>query len=129
MTIMLSDELKKNFSVFIEKSEKFERYNQWISDSFSEVYLRKSRRYIDGEFIFCLDIATISVDEEHRGKGIAKEIIRQFHIMNPFECTFIENVMYDWFCDSIIKMDFKEMGNDPYLPKSYYKNKEEKNDD
>ena len=44
--------------------------NQWIYEKFLHAYVRRSQRLLNGKMDFCLDIASVEVDEKHRGKGI-----------------------------------------------------------
>lgn len=43
--------------------------NQWISDEFLSVYVRKSRRLFNNQLTECIDVANISNEPEHRNQG------------------------------------------------------------
>jgi GNAT superfamily N-acetyltransferase len=52
--------------------------NTWIEEHSIKVYVRKSIRYInDAPFRF-LDLASVEVEEDHRGCGIFTEFLNRF---------------------------------------------------
>lgn len=81
--------------------------NEWIGDDTIKVYVRKSRRNIEGQMIDCLDIATVEVEEEERGKGIFTDFLKDAIALNSFTCIFIENVQQDWFAQFFMRQGFK----------------------
>jgi predicted acetyltransferase len=64
-----------------------------IEDEFMRVYVRKSTRLLDGAKRTTLDIATVEVDEQHRGKGHFGRFLAYAEIVNPFEALYIESVL------------------------------------
>jgi hypothetical protein len=67
--------------------------NKWLEDKDMKVYVRKSKRLLPKEknLIETLDIATIEAIKP--GKGHGTKFIKAAHEINPFQMTFIENVL------------------------------------
>ena len=80
--------------------------NTWIESKFMKAYVRKSKRLIDNQghqrLSDCLDLATLEIDEKHQGKGLGSDFIRLAHEANPYEFTFLENVLNERFCVHLI---------------------------
>jgi len=77
-------------------------HNVWLGDSHLQVYVRKGRRYLEGDkLIHMLDIANISATEP--GKGIGTAFIREAHVINPFSITYIESILNDQFLDHLLR--------------------------
>jgi hypothetical protein len=77
--------------------------NAWIENKVMKAYVRKSKRLInDQELSDCLDLATMEIDEKHQGKGLGSDFIRLAHEANPYEFTFLENVLNERFCVHLI---------------------------
>lgn len=73
---------------FIENSDKVR--NLWLQDELMAVYVRRSRRFIDGSLRTGLDIANIEVYD--RGKGTFTRFLRHAVCINPWEYTFAESL-------------------------------------
>lgn len=72
--------------------------NAWIDYGPMKVYMRRSNRVLGGRAMRCLDIATVTInEEEHRGQGVFKEflssILLQWPVLLDFDTLFIENVV------------------------------------
>jgi GNAT superfamily N-acetyltransferase len=53
--------------------------NVWIQERNISVYVRKSNRYLlDKKITSCLDLASVEVEERHRGKGIFTAFLSRF---------------------------------------------------
>ncbi len=61
----------------------------------SKVYVRKSTRLIEGKLRRCLDIGTIEIDEQFRGRGVWTRFTAELaeKDLKPFNLIFVENVM------------------------------------
>lgn len=85
------------------------RDNKWFHDPNIDIYLRKTKRIVDGQFLQTLDIANISVHDT--GIGFFTELlgqIEEFCKDSPIENIFIENVMTDRFCHFFVKRGYTE---------------------
>jgi hypothetical protein len=67
---------------------------KWIDDDDMKVYVRKGRHLLKpgGKMQVCLDIASVEVDEDKRGKGIFSNFLEKAHEMNPWDATYVECV-------------------------------------
>jgi hypothetical protein len=83
-----------NLSTFLASNIK----NSWIELKHLRVYLRKSNRYLDKNTTTpCLDIASISVDENKQGQGIFTKFLDKFeNIAKKLDrIVFIESILND----------------------------------
>ena len=96
------------------------QYNhvRWISDDVMKVYVRKSRRYINDKLIICLDLASIEVIENKRGQGIFTAFLGYAHALNPWDVTYIENVLAPRFARYFRNNNWCERD---IFPPSFYK--------
>lgn len=83
--------------------------NGYISDADSvcNVYTRKGLHLIDGVVEHTLDVASISVDSEHRGNGIGSSVIHMMHNTNPFGITYVESLLNDSLHDHLKALGWK----------------------
>ncbi|MFB2970403.1 hypothetical protein ACE1CD_15630 [Aerosakkonema sp. BLCC-F183] len=82
--------------------------NQWLTDEFMQVYLRKSHRYYAGNLIQVLDIATIEVYPDFQRQGKCSEFLRITHQINPYQATFVENVLHEFLRLHLFKNQYLE---------------------
>lgn len=102
-----------------------ESRNQWLNSKRLNVYVRKALRYINKieirgtTPIKTLDIANISVNEGYVGKGLGMQFLKEAHEANPFNVTFIENVLNPSFEEKLRKDGWIEIED----TKCFYKRK------
>ena len=84
-----------------------ENNRSWLKvDDYMEVYVRKSQRLTNsGRMISCLDLANISISEEHRRKGLCKAVLSLFERVNPYDAVFLENVLNPQLFEHVIKRE------------------------
>lgn len=74
--------------------------NTYIQNDVLSLYIRKSRRVLNGEIVKCLDLANISIEEEYQNQGIFKMVVNVINELNPYEWLMIENtlnpVLVEW---------------------------------
>jgi hypothetical protein len=100
------NDLKK----FIDAAKEKRRiYPLWIGQqsNFMQVYVRKSNRYLNRQTLVTLDIATVSIEEEYQKQGYFSEFIKKAHELNPWDATFLENVLYPELVSSLIRKGWK----------------------
>lgn len=82
--------------------------NLWLENDVMQAYCRKSRRVLSSSgkvsLNSCLDLATLVVDEDYRGRGLMTEFIKRAHEANPYEFTVLENVLNKRFMKRMIGM-------------------------
>src|SRR3989344_4673878 len=65
--------------------------NAWLYSADMQLYIRKSKRVINSQIVTTLDIANITV--YHKGQGIFKKFIKEFHEINPYQASYIESIL------------------------------------
>ncbi len=91
------------FKVFLES--KLNR--QWVvSGTTIQVYLRKGHHAFGGKLISTLDIANIEIGERSRRKGLGTAVIAKLHELNPYEVTYVENILNGPLYESLMKRDW-----------------------
>ena len=110
---------------FIEESRDRLTCNQWISDDDMKVYIRKGRHMLyPGRSSLTLDIASVEVQEEKRGKGLWTAFLGKAHEMNPREATYIECVHNPILQASLIKHGWPSVWDSENLLESFFLLKE-----
>lgn len=92
---------------FLERSKT--RDNQWVVAPNLSVYLRKGQRYFGDLVLTSFEIASIEVEESHRGQGCWKKFIAEIQAYNlSQDIIFVENVLTDQFADWFRKNGWNE---------------------
>ncbi len=81
--------------------------NIWISDDIIKVYIRKSKRIINGEMLDFFDIASIEISEESRGGGIFTSFMTEFISRYPDFNVYVESILNPAIEHVLKKFDFK----------------------
>ena len=94
------NEFMELFELFLKLKEK----NKWIYIDGFKMYVRKSKRFYNKEFIDFIDLATIESDNQGTGLFtlILKEILDKYKDRN----FYVENVMTDRFLNFFKKFGF-----------------------
>lgn len=97
--------------------------NQWIRERCMNVYVRRSKRYIDEQVIECLDFATVEVDERHRGKGYLTKFLLRFEqeAIRLKRAVYIESILEPRLVPFFIKMGYKFVPNTEMTSPNMYK--------
>lgn len=83
------------------------RTNQYIRDDAMSIYIRKSRRLIDGEMIQFLDLANIQIEDDYQNKGIYSNLMKKIVEKYPDYNIFIENILNPHTEPILKKLGFK----------------------
>jgi hypothetical protein len=85
-------------------------FPKWIDDADMMVYVRKSRRILQlrGKMQVCLDIASVIVEQERRGKGIFSKFLKMAHEMNPWDATLVECVNNERLAYFLLKNGYQK---------------------
>lgn len=86
--------MKPQTQEFLNKVEVFMNdniRNQWIIIDEFKMYIRKSKRYYEGESINCFDIA--SIEAQQRGTGLFTEILTQLLEIYSETNFFVESIL------------------------------------
>jgi len=98
--------------------------NKWFHDEKCIIYLRKSKRYINGSFKECIEIASVEVFEDFRKKGIFKSLLLFIETIakNNNQCVFIESIISDILLKYIQRIGYIPQNNyTEYFCNDYYK--------
>ena len=90
-TMIIVDEVIQGLHEFLDSDFR----NKYVYDSnyIVELYVRKGHHVINNKLENTLDIASLVVDEDHRGAGIGSMLISEIHRINPFEYTYVESLL------------------------------------
>lgn len=83
--------------------------NQWIHTRRINIYVRKGNHLVNKKITGTLDISNISVNEKYKGRNLAMQFIDDAHKINPFEYTYIENVLNPKLEDKLKDDEWKEL--------------------
>lgn len=81
---------------FLQEAEERFVFTKWLADDKMKVYVRKGRHILSpavGKAQITLDVASVDVLEEFQGQGLFSEFLEKAHEMNPWEATYVENVL------------------------------------
>lgn len=107
---------------FVSLKNTFGR-STWVADDTISVYVRASRRVLDGEMpktTNCLDLATFDVPEELQKQGIFTRFLHEAEEINPWPFTYVENVLNPVIVPLLLREGWMPH---PSLPMCYYKRK------
>lgn len=81
--------------------------NTWINvGEDAQLYVRKATRSIGGKRVTTLDVANIHVAPHLCGHGLGTALIDAAHELNPFEATYIENVLEARFANHLLRQEW-----------------------
>jgi hypothetical protein len=86
-----------------------------------KVYVRRGRHLLEGKLRSTLDIATIDVVEQ--GKGTFTSFLDLAQKLNPWDATYIENVLEPRFATYFLKRGWLEANFDSPTPCFYMPSK------
>lgn len=107
----------EKLAIFIQDSEKNLTRSMWISDEYMSVYVRKAKRYLSGKMSTTLDIASVTIDEDKQGQGIWTDFLAKAHELNPWDATYVENVLNPILAGSLLRHGWIVMGESFLMPK------------
>jgi GNAT superfamily N-acetyltransferase len=98
--------------------------NSWISEGYIDVYVRKSRRIIDGQLTPCFDVASVTVQEDQQGKGLFTQFMQRI-ILEIDTMIYVESILnpaVERVCESLgftIVKNFEDVN--AYIKPKYIK--------
>ena len=75
-----------------------ELQRHWVKDKGVQIYFRKSNKWLNDGKVTALEIGNIDI--KPTGQGIFTNLIREIHVLNPYDVTFVQNVnprFRSWF--------------------------------
>jgi hypothetical protein len=88
----LINEMEEKVKDFITSPLK----NMWIEDdnSIIKIYIRKSKRVLEGDIVNCLDFASVEImKEDYMRKGLFKSILLLLEKLNPYNMLVVESIL------------------------------------
>lgn len=76
----------------------------WIKSDEMEIYIRKSKRFINKEIVNCIDFASINVSQT--GVGTFTGFLKWFRKKYPMKNIFIESILTERFARFFEKNGF-----------------------
>lgn len=89
------------------------RRNLWLTADKMEVYVRKASHVISGDVPRCFDIASITVGEEHRGKGLFSSWLDYVEATlrgGEYEFIYVENVLNPLLLEFLRRRGYQQTG-------------------
>lgn len=88
--------------------------NTWLDDGKTKVYVRNSHRRFtrDGGFLETLDISSVEVNADNRGKGIFREWLEHAEIeakQSGKAAIYVENVLTEQFANFFRRRGYAEI--------------------
>ncbi len=81
--------------------------NKWIGDDNMEIFVRKSKRFIEGKIQDFFDFATVNLDASIRGKKVFTNLLETFITNYPYN-IFVESIQNPAVTHILKKFGFKE---------------------
>lgn len=97
---------------FIQQAREINFYNRdyVIEDNFESLYVRYCDKYINGTIIRgVLDIANVTVEDGHRGKGVFTRLLKRLRDTYPELPIHIENALNPRFQNHLRKLGLIEL--------------------
>lgn len=82
--------------------------NTYLYNEYMTLYVRKSKRFIEGKWYDCFDIASVEVIRQERGKGYFTSFLQTFIELYPDKNIFVESILNPVLKDKLLQFDFKE---------------------
>lgn len=82
--------------------------NKWIRSDVLKIYVRKSKRLLEGQHMDCIDLASMEViEEENYGKGIFTKFLEEFMKRYSEHNIFVESILTKRFALFFERHGFK----------------------
>lgn len=83
--------------------------NKWIKSRKMKIYIRRSMRQVGMKMTPCLDLASVEVDENHRGKGLFTKFLEKFEnaAKEMNRVVFVENIQNERLKNFLLRRKYK----------------------
>lgn len=111
--------------------EIFRQDRRWVHDDEVKAYIRSSRKLIDRNYDWWIDLASIEVEEESRNQGIMREILAHCETViarksqmggDPIAGIHVESVLNDDLAKALQRRGFTLSPNSRPFEDSLYGN-------
>lgn len=109
-----------NFRQFISNDK---LRNTWVYERDIAIYVRRSTRYINNDFVPCLDIGSVGVTDKKQGRGIFTKFLSRFEngARKMKRAVFIESILNPQFYDFLKRKGYQTCPDSTELVPSVYK--------
>lgn len=87
-----SEEALRELECFLRETHHRLPARTWIETAAMHVYLRLSYRFLQGNALQCLDIATIEIHPNFRKQGLFSTFLTAAHDLHRYPVTYLEQV-------------------------------------
>ena len=94
--------------------------NAWISFKQMEVYVRRSKRRVNGAMVRVFDLANMSASEETSGKGSLWELVEQLKTLKGFDGLYVENVLNPRLEKSLLSRGWEQVTFNDNWPNCFF---------
>lgn len=107
---------QKSIQPLIDFGSRFKKWPiaEWIKlpDFYMVIYVRVSKRVIEGKQVITLDLANFEIQEDHQRKGLFTEFLEQTekYAKNANMCVFIECVHNEHLRAFLTRKGYKDDG-------------------
>jgi hypothetical protein len=94
--------------------------NMWLENKTVKLYVRKTKRLIEGQMVDFIDLASMSLkDEKDMGQGFFHHFLTRLLKVYPARNFFIENILNDRIPKHLIEFGFNYQNNNIEQPCMY----------
>lgn len=95
--------------------------NEWIYADDGQLYIRITKRAINGEYVPTIDVSNVEVFEEFQGKGVFKKLLDTIEAIakQHDRHVFVESILNDMLLDVLPRYGFEEVRGS--MPPSFVK--------
>lgn len=97
--------MSTNKPEFLSNLNAGQRWNKWHAFEHASVYMRVSHRLVEGHITHTVQIANISMDEQHQHKGTFVRLIKAIRAETN-AIIIIENVLNEQWFNKLLKRGF-----------------------
>jgi hypothetical protein len=94
--------------------------NSYIEEENIEVYVRKSKRRINGELMDFIDVANVHVDEKFRNRGVFTSFLKRLISENSFN-IYVESILNSTVERICLKLGFLKINSEYEYELNMYK--------
>ena len=87
--------------------------NTWVYGDEGQVYIRVTKRVLNGNLHHTIDVATVDVDEEYQGKGVFRSLLQaveEFAAQHE-RSVFLESVLNEQLLDVLPRYGYQSVEN------------------
>lgn len=97
--------------------------NAWLDEPDMKVYVRRSVRYLTNTPVPCLDVASIEVNEEHRGNGVFTAFLDRFEqeAKKLNRCVYVESILEPRLYQYLLTRGYKDVPGTCEMSPSVFK--------